>query len=92
MPSVFSPEDAIWIQDMLMKLRPTVRRKVALKYAEAFQIAFDAEMVSYKQDNCGRREANTRLRNFVDTYAEASDGICQPAQAFKGPQAKGLGQ
>ncbi|AKJ43766.1 hypothetical protein [Pragia fontium] len=83
MPSVFCPEDGNWIQEELLKLRPTVRRKAAVKYAEVYQGAFDAEEVSFKQVNAARHEANTRLRLFVEKFADASDGLCKPAPVFK---------
>ncbi|WP_185955875.1 hypothetical protein [Limnobaculum zhutongyuii] len=92
MPAAYCPEDAAWIQGQLMELRPTVRRKVAVKYAEVYQAAFDAEPISYKQVNRARHEANKRLREFVEKYAGASDGLCIPAPVFKGHQAKGTSQ
>lgn len=57
-----------------MRLRPTVRRKVALRYVEVYQTAHDAQEVPYKRVNCGRFEANTRLRKFVKDHGQALQG------------------
>lgn len=45
LPSVYSLADAAWIQQQLLSLPPSLRRKVALKYAEVYEITFDTESV-----------------------------------------------
>lgn len=74
MPALFCPEDGKWIQAQLQLLPPSLRRKVAVKYAEVYQVAFDSEPVSYRQDNRARHEANTRLRLFVKSHGKALQG------------------
>lgn len=74
MPSLYSQADAAWIQEQLQQLTPSLRRKVAVKYAEVYQAAYDAEPVSYRQENRGRHEANVRLRLFVRTHGRALQG------------------
>ncbi|AVX38541.1 hypothetical protein [Yersinia massiliensis] len=74
MPSAFCPEDGKWIQEQLQLLPPSLRRKVAVKYAEVYQVAFDCEPVSYRQDNRARHEANKRLRLFVKSHGKALQG------------------
>lgn len=84
LPAVHYVADAEWIQEQLQRLRPSVRLKIALKYAEVYQEAFESEEVTYRQENKARREANTRLRLFVNRYAAASEGITsRPPQAAK---------
>lgn len=84
MPELFSEADRDWIQEQLQRLRPSVRPKIALKYAEVYEEAFESEEVTYRQENKARREANTRLRLFVNRYAAASEGITsRPPQAAK---------
>lgn len=75
MPSVFSEADGEWIQNMLSELGPAARGKIATRYAEVYQIAWDSEPVSFKQENKARHEANTRLREFVRKYSAASSGL-----------------
>lgn len=82
MPSVFVPEDATWIQGQIAKLSPSMRHKIALKYSEVYQETFDAEPVSFRQENRARHEANTRLRLFADRYHRAAMGLTEkPALA-----------
>ncbi|WP_053264861.1 hypothetical protein [Escherichia coli] len=74
MPSAYSSADAEWIQQQLQGLPPSLRRKVALKYAEVYEITFDAEPVSFRKENRARHEANVRLRRFVETHGRALQG------------------
>lgn len=74
MPSLYSQADAAWIQQQLLGLPSSLRRKVALKYAEVYEITFDAEPVSYQKENRARHEANTRLRLFVRNQGRALQG------------------
>lgn len=74
MPDLYCQADASWIQERLQQLTPSLRRKVAVKYAEVYQAAFDAEPVSYRQENRARHEANTRLRLFVRDHGKALQG------------------
>ncbi|MFS9417616.1 hypothetical protein [Citrobacter sp. C411] len=82
MPSLYSQADAAWIQQQLLGLPPSLRRKVALKYAEVYEVTFDAEPVSYQKENRARHEANVRLRRFVETHGRAIQGYtAQPPLA-----------
>ncbi len=74
LPSAYSQADAAWIQQQLLSLPPSLRRKVALKYAEVYEITFDAEPVSFRRENRARHEANVRLRRFVETHGRAIQG------------------
>ncbi|MDH1318761.1 hypothetical protein N5C39_10345 [Enterobacter bugandensis] len=74
MPSLYSQADAAWIQQQLLGLPPSLRRKVSLKYAEVYEITFDAEPVSYRKENRARHEANVRLRRFVEAHGRAIQG------------------
>lgn len=74
MPSLYSQADAAWIQQQLLGLPPSLRRKVSLKYAEVYEITFDAEPVPYRKENRARHEANVRLRRFVETHGRAIQG------------------
>lgn len=74
MPALYSQADAQWIQEQLGQLPTSLRRKVALKYAEVYEIEFNAEPVSFRQENRARHEANVRLRRFVDVHGRALQG------------------
>lgn len=75
MPVAYCREDGAWIQETLGKLPRGQREKIAHAYAESYQAAYDAEPVSYRKENAGRREANTRLRLYVERYARANQGM-----------------
>lgn len=77
MPSVYVPEDGKWIQEQLSRLPVSMRHKVALLYAERFQESFDAEPMPHKQQNAGRRNANSRLRLYVCRYQNAAMGLTE---------------
>ena len=82
MPSRYCQADEEWIQQQLQGLPPSLRRKVALKYAEVYEITFDAEPVSFRKENRARHEANTRLRLFVRNQGRALQGYAtQPPLA-----------
>ena len=74
MPALYSMADAQWIQEQLVQLLPSLRRKVALKYSEVYEIEFNAELVSFRQENRARHEANVRLRRFVEAHGRALQG------------------
>lgn len=74
MPTVFSREDAAWIREQLAALPTGLREKIAMAYAQAYQEAFDAEPVSFQQQNAARRNANRRLREFCTRYTQAVRG------------------
>ncbi len=77
MPAEYCQADAEWIQGQMLQLRPSMRNKVAVLYAEVYQAAFDAEPVSYRRENKARHEANTRLRVYVQRYADAAAGLTE---------------
>ncbi len=77
MPAFYVQEDGKWIQEQLNGLPASMRHKVATQYAEVYQAAFDAEPTPYRQQNAGRREANTRLRLYVQRYQNAAMGLTE---------------
>ncbi|MDR9614039.1 hypothetical protein RHA65_04980 [Providencia rettgeri] len=83
MPSYYFEQDENWIREMLLRLRPSVRPKVSVKYSEVYQEHFDDEPISYKKINAGRKAANTRLRNFVKNYASYLDGHVSDPRVFQ---------
>lgn len=78
MPTSFVREDGPWIQEMLSKLPTSQRVNIAHEYARVYQEKFDEEPVSFRQENAGRNEANTRLRLYVERYSRASQGFASP--------------
>lgn len=78
MPTDFVPEDGPWIQEMLRKLPSVQRAKIAHEYAKVYKKKFDEEPVSFKQENAGRKEANKRLREYVEKFYMANQGFTSP--------------
>ncbi|EEH1060080.1 hypothetical protein ITL57_001628 [Salmonella enterica] len=83
MPEHYLTDDENWIQEQLLQLDPTTRVKIARKYAEAYLEAWDKEPVPFRKDNKARRNANTRLRVYVQKYARASRGYTLPPVAVQ---------
>lgn len=79
LPALYCDADASWIQEQFRQLPTVMRQKALVSYAEVYQQVFDAEPVSYRQENRARHEANTRLRLFVDKYHEAAMGLTEKA-------------
>ncbi len=78
LPAVYTREDGAWIRAQLSTLPVGLRDKIALAYAQAYQDAFDAEQVSFRQQNAARRSANKRLREFCARYTPVSRGYTSP--------------
>lgn len=78
MPTVFAREDKTWIQEQLTRLPVGMRGKIASAYGLAYQEAFDAEPVEFRQENAARRTANKRLREFCKRYSPAVQGFTVP--------------
>ncbi|EPT8380894.1 hypothetical protein ACVS3N_005409 [Klebsiella pneumoniae] len=74
MPALYCHADAQWIQEQLLRLPSSLHRKIVLKYSEVYEIEFNAEPVSFRQENRARHEANVRLRRFVDAHGRALQG------------------
>ncbi|WP_200780893.1 hypothetical protein [Klebsiella oxytoca] len=79
MPAQYCQADATWIQEQLGQLPVAMRQKAQVRYSEVYQLAFDAEPVSYRQENRARHAANTRLRLFVGRYHTAAMGLTEKA-------------
>lgn len=82
MPNCYFEQDEKWIKEMLLRLRPSIRAKVSVKYSEVYQEHFDDEPIPYKKINAGRKAANTRLRNFVKKLLFLPRWICFRTESF----------
>lgn len=83
MPDHFCDADRAWIQEQLLQLDPTTRVKIADEYARVYREVWDKEPVLFRKDNKARRNANTRLRVYVQKYARASRGYTLPPVAVQ---------
>jgi len=70
--------DVDWIKDRLKLLTPQMRCRAVDGYENAFRLAYESEDVMQKKSNAARREANLRLRNFVDRFYKSAIGHCAP--------------
>lgn len=68
LPETYCKDDEKWIIEMLSKLPQRVRKRVSVLYAEAFIAEYEKEPIAHKKENKARREANTRLREYVIRY------------------------
>lgn len=74
MPKHYFPDDANWIQEMLLQLSPGARNRALVAYSEVYQEHWELELVSYRKVNKARHEANSRLRQHVRRYSKAMQG------------------
>lgn len=74
MPAAYVRDDRSWIDAQLSTLPPHIRERIAGEYAKVYQAAFDAEPVSFRQENAGRKAANKRLREFCTRYSPSVRG------------------
>ena len=68
MPGVFYPDDGKWIKEQLAMLAPSLRNKVILRYGEVYAEVHTNTRGEHEKDGEARREANTRLREFVEKF------------------------
>lgn len=73
-PKNTHPHDVEWVTEQLSKLNITARCKAVDGYDKSYMEAADKEPVEHRKENAGRREANTRLRKFVERYSKAIMG------------------
>lgn len=74
LPRRHFPHDTKWIAEQLARLNPAVRDKVSRRYSDVYATTYDDSVVSYQKDGLSRREANTRLREFVDKFGASARG------------------
>ena len=82
MPDAYYEADAQWIDEQLRKLSDKSRAKICLLYTEKFNATLeDVSILEVKRQNCARKEANTRLRLYVETYSKYLAGyVSTPEQ------------
>lgn len=66
------PHDAQWYRQQLSQLTPQLRKRAITGYQRAFEEVCNAHHGEIAQSNLARREANTRLRKFVERYGSGS--------------------
>lgn len=74
LPRNHHKEDAKWLESQLTILRPQHQIQARAAYSDIYSTAYSNEQVTHKKLNSARREANIRMRKFVDaclgSYAE----------------------
>lgn len=84
MPNKYHEDDENYIKQQLMRL-PTnmLRAKCAQLYSQLFIKEFHEEQIEYKKSNRARREANTRLRLFIDKQVPYLMGRIDSDEEYK---------
>ena len=84
MPNRYHKDDENYIKQQLMRLPTNIlRAKCAQLYSQMFIKTHESEEVSYKKDNSARREANTRLRVFIDKQLPYMQGRIDNDEEYK---------
>lgn len=66
MPDHYCLDDAKFINQKLSILHEEERVQVCIAYSKVYQHEYEAEEIEFKKENKARREANIRLRNFIE--------------------------
>ena len=66
LPARYHKDDQKWIEEQLKKLPPFALRRAIEGYDKVFSESYDNEPIAYKKENKARRDANTRLREYVE--------------------------
>ena len=66
LPERCHPDDQKWIEEQLKKLPLFALRRAIDGYDKVFSESYDNEPIAYKKENKARRDANTRLREYVE--------------------------
>ena len=74
-PTHHHPDDSRWISEQLALIPSSMRPGTAQRYSEAYQSAYDAHGgLAVFAEGPARREANTRLREFVSRVRHTMGG------------------
>lgn len=79
MPSRYCQADEEWIQQQLQRLPPSLRRKVALKYAEVYEITFDAEPVSFRKEKQSKARSKHKAPLVCEKSGQSFTGVYNSA-------------
>lgn len=70
MPKKAHKHDKAWVRDQLQELADLTSYQAAsfasIKYDEVFDIVWSSNIGEIERENKARREANTRLRKYVE--------------------------
>ena len=66
MPANYHPDDAQYIDGKLSMVGIEERGKLCSAYAKCYRDAYTAEPNEVRKDGKARREANTRLREYIN--------------------------
>lgn len=66
----YHPHDKKWIEDQINKLPERLWNTTMLNYKRVYREAYANEPVELLKENAARKEANTRLRRYVDAVTK----------------------
>lgn len=66
LPERYFPHDESWIKEQLAQLPPHFRAVAIRAYADVYIKVYAATEKPHQKDGEARREANTRLREYVE--------------------------
>lgn len=74
MPFRHHKDDAAWIDSQLSLLGVSDRAQVAQAYGKAYQASEDCHDIEYQKAGAARKEANHRLRKYINKKIAESNG------------------
>lgn len=70
LPKHHHPHDSKWIIEQLVKLPPAYRERAIEAYSNVYLEVHNATEKPHQKDGEARREANTRLRRYIDAVTK----------------------
>lgn len=79
LPDHHCRDDEKWLIEQMSKLPKRVRAKISALYSDVYVTAYNNEPINHKKENRARREANTRLREYVKRYTSVmNQAVSEP--------------
>lgn len=70
---LYHPDDKKWIVQQLARLPFNYRETAMLGYDRVYRETHDATPLEHQKDGAARREANTRLRLYIESVLSRTE-------------------
>lgn len=71
LPKHHHPHDSKWIAEQLIKLPPDYREHATKAYSDVYERVYSSVPLRHQKHGEARREANTRLRKYIERVLSA---------------------
>lgn len=75
LPDCYHPHDKAWILEQVKQIPWGMRKKAVLRYSEVYSEALESSDNKICPEGNARKEANTRLRAYVERAVKVNNGV-----------------